>query len=397
MKFIYSATEGQSKNKTSGVVSAANRPAAIRQLKERGLVVLSLTLVKEQKEYYLGSVSATEKVILTKHLAIMLQAGVSLDEALQVLEAQSRGRMKEIILKIHEDVTSGELLATALSKFPRVFNDYYINMIRAGEQSGNLVANLELLGKQFAKDYELRKKSQSAMIYPGLIFSMTVGLGIIIAIFVLPRLSKMFQAFQFELPWTTRALIAVANFVRDFGILSAVLAVLFLVGIVFFARFKKTKRYFHWLYLHLPVVKLVSHDVNLARFATVLGSLRKSGLPITSALATTAQVLGNEVYRQSLRDAIAAMDQGENLSLAMERTKIFPLFVSRMIGIGERTGNLEQVLEYLQDYYDNELDNVLKNLSTILEPAMLLIIGGLVALVAFSIITPIYNFVGAVG
>lgn len=396
MKFVYSATSKR-KKKIQGTVEAPNRPAAIRRLKEKGLVVTSLLEIKKPKEYFISPVSALEKVMLTKHLSIMLHSGISLDEALRIIELQSKGRLKPIISKIHEDVTSGELLADSLAKYPRVFNDYFVNMVRAGEQSGNLVQNLEMLGKQFARDYDLKKKSQSAMLYPALVMGMTVGLGVIISLFVLPRLSHMFRAFKFELPLTTRMLIAVSDFVRDYGVLTVIILVLLLILIVWLAKFKLTKPYFHWLYTKIPVVKKITLSVNLARFATVFGSMMKSGIPITTSLQTTAKVLGNEMFKRELRQAANELDTGETLEFTLESSQFFPLFVSRMIGIGEKTGNLEDVLEYLQEYYESELDNLLKNLSTIIEPALLIVIGVIVAVIALSIITPIYNFIGAVG
>ncbi|MBU0646083.1 type II secretion system F family protein [Patescibacteria group bacterium] len=396
MKFVYSATS-QRKKKIQGTVEAPNRAAAIRRLKEKGLVVTSLLEIKKPKQYYLSPVSALEKVMLTKHLAIMLHSGISLDEALRIVELQAKGKLKPILTKIHEDVTSGELLADGLAKYPKVFNDYFVNMVRAGEQSGNLVENLEMLGKQFARDYELKKKSQSAMLYPSLVMGMTVGLGVIICTFVLPQLSHMFRAFKFELPLTTRMLIAVADYVNAYGVLTLILCVVGLILIIWLAKFRHTKPYFHWLYTRLPVVKTITLSVNLARFATVFGSMMKSGIPITTSLHTTAKVLGNEMFKRELNRAAAELDSGETLEFTLESSKFFPIFVSRMIGIGEKTGNLEDVLVYLQEYYENELDNLLKNLSTIIEPAMLIAIGVVVAVIALSIITPIYNFVGSVG
>lgn len=396
MKFVYSAT-AKHKKKMQGTVEAPNRAAGIRRLKDKGLVVTSLLEVKQPKQYYISPVSAIEKVMLTKHLAIMLHAGISLDEALRIVELQAKGKLKPILIQIHEDVTSGELFADGLAKYPKVFNDYYVNMIRAGEQSGNLVENLEMLGKQFARDYELKKKAQSAMLYPALVLGMTIGLGVIISLFVLPRLSHMFRAFKFELPLTTRMLIHVSDFTRDYGILTVVLCFILLVLIIWLAKFKHTKPYFHWAYTKIPVVKTLSVSVNLARFATVFGSMMKSGIPITTSLHTTAKVLGNEMFKRDLVRSATQLDTGETLEYTLESSKFFPLFVSRMIGIGEKTGNLEDVLVYLQEYYENELDNLLKNLSTIIEPALLIVIGFIVAVIALSIITPIYNFVGAVG
>ncbi len=397
MKFRYSATAKNGK-KTSGELEADSKDLVLRDLRERGLFVTSLVEAEGPRQFTIGGVSALEKVTLTKHLGIMLRSGIPLDEALRILESEGKGKLKRILKTVREDVQGGDTLSDSLGKYPETFNNYYIHMIRAGEQSGRLSENLELLADRFSKDYELTQKALSAMLYPALIFGMTVGLGVIISVFVLPRLSGLFTSFQFELPWTTRVLIIVSDFIRFHGFITAIILVTSFVVTVWASRAKQTRSYFHRLYLRLPVVSTIARSVNLSRFATVFGSLLKSGVPINQAVTVTAQVLSNEAYRAVLTSAVARVNTGESLSTTLAGAPhLFPHFSMRMMRIGEETGKLEDVLDYLGQFYENELDNTLKNLSTMIEPVLLVTIGAIVALVALSIISPIYNFVGSVG
>jgi type IV pilus assembly protein PilC len=395
MKFLYTATTKDGK-KSRGEIEATNRPAAVKRLKEKKLTVTSLAEVERVHELYFGVVSPLQKVVLTKHLGIMLRAGIPLDEALQVLESQSKGKLHQVLSKVRGDVESGMRLGDALAEYPRIFNGYYVNMIRAGEESGSLVENLEQLSLRYGKDYELKQKAQSALLYPALVLALTGGLGAIISLFVLPRLTGLFRAFEFELPWYTRALIAVSNFMADYGLIATIGGVIAVVALVWLARQPVVSPLTHTLYLHLPVVKKISRPLNLARFAMVLASLLKSGIPITVAVGITANVLGNMRYRQVLLEAVSRVETGEPLSSVLAESALFPAFATRMIMIGEQTGKLEDVLAYLAEFYETELDITLKNLSTIIEPVLLISIGIIVASVALSILTPIYNFIGSI-
>lgn len=380
-----------------GTLEATSRATAIRELKDRSLVVMSLVAEERGSTFEIGFISVLEKVTLTKHLGIMLRAGVTLDESLRILEFQARGKLKQVLRRVRADVEAGKRLADALEAHPRVFNPYFVNMIRAGEESGNLVENLDALALRFGKDYELRQKALSAMFYPALVLTLTFSLGLIISLFVLPRLTSLFRAFDFELPWTTRLLIAASNFMVSYGLFVTVGLIGGIILVMWAARQRFMAPFMHWLYLHLPIVRNVSRTVNLARFSMVLGSLLKSGIPISLAIPITGNVLGNMAYRRVLTDISPRVDAGEPLSVTLEDSSLFPPFVTRMILVGEETGKLEEVLFYLAEFYESELDITLKNLSTVIEPLLLVTIGLIVAGVTLSIITPIYNFISVIG
>lgn len=395
MKFLYTAT-GKDGKKSGAEIEAPNRQAALKLLKELKLTVTSLMAVERGKELYLSKISQLQKVVLTKHLAIMLHAGIALDEALRILEMQSKGKLRAVLAEVRQRVESGERLADAFSGHPSVFNTFYVNMVRAGEESGNLADNLEQLALRYGKDFELRRKAQSAMLYPALVLVLTGALGMVVSLFVLPRLTTLFRAFRFELPWYTRLLISVSEFMADYGILTFVLVILAVVGAAWLFRAPFAAPVVHRLYLRVPVAKEISRTVNLARFSMVLGSLLRSGVPITAAVAVTGNVLGNAAYRDTLLRAVPRVDTGEPLSSILEESPLFPMFTTRMLQVGEQTGKLEDMLAYLSQFYESELDNTLKNLSTLIEPVLLVTVGLIVAFVALSIITPIDNFIGQI-
>jgi type II secretory pathway component PulF len=397
MKFIFVATTGQGQRRR-GVVEAPSRVEALRELKRRKLTPLSLSPERRGTEIVIPYVTPLEKVVLTKHLAIMLRAGITLSSALETLVLQSRGYLRGVLEALRDDVEAGERLADAMAAHPRVFSDYYINMVRAGEESGNLAENLEQLSLRFGKDYELRRKAQSAMFYPALVLTLTAALGLLISLFVLPRLSNLFQAFDFELPLSTRVLIAVSAFLAENGVAATIVLVAGVVAGVSLLRSRALRPATHRVYLRLPIVREVIRFVNLARLSMVLGSLLRSGIPINHAIPITANVLTNAAYKQALLRASDRVNTGEPLStLLQQNLHLFPPFVYRMVLIGEQTGKLDEMLFYLAEFYETELDTVLKNVSTFIEPLLLVVIGLVVAFTALAIITPVYNFIGAIG
>lgn len=395
MKFQYAGRARGGKSRR-GVVEATSRAEAVRELKRRGVTVVSVAAEAGVWEFSPFGVTVLEKMMLTKHLSLLLRAGVPINDGLDILIEQARGRLKSVLRTVRADVEAGERLGDAFERHPRVFSNFYINMIRAGEVSGRLVENLDRLAVRFAKDYELRQKAQSALLYPALVLVLTGGLGMMVSLFVLPRLITLFSSFDQELPWSTRALLWSAQFLADNGVVFLVALVAIVVAFVWAVRQKFAAPVVHRVYLLLPFVRSISRDVNLARFFMALGSLLKSGVPIDQAVRISSDLLGNAAYRRALAAAATRIDTGERLSGILSDHPLFPPFATRMIAVGEETGTLEDVLAYLAEFYENELDLTLKNLSVIIEPALIIFIGVLVAGVALAIISPIYGFIGAV-
>lgn len=347
----------------------------------------------------LSRVNFLDKLLFTKHLATMIKAGIPIAEALATLVDQTKSlQFKKVLSGVLADVENGQSLAKSLQKYPRVFDQFYISLIEVGEESGTLEENLEFLAKQLAKDYALRKKIQGAMLYPGLVFAATTIMGGFIALFILPKLVDFFSAFEIELPLTTKILLFFANTMKDYGVWLALglLGFLFLTSLVL--RLPKVKPKWHQLILKFPLFGEMLLYGQLARFARNLGTLVKSGVPVTKSLETTAATLSNLKFKADLIEIGQFLAKGKNIGVALEQKKFseFPPLVSKMISVGEKTGKLDETLLYLGDFYEDEIDNISKNLTTILEPVLLISIGLVVGFVALAIISPIYELTGSI-
>ncbi len=395
MKFLYTArTEGGKRFRDQ--IAATSKQAALNALKQKKLIVTSLTRIERGTQIYIGGVTNSQKISFTKNLAIMLRSGVGLAESLETLTLQAKGKLHEVLHEVHKEVVSGKTLADALGQHASTFSGYYVNMVRAGEESGNLADNLELLANRFSKDHEITQKVKGALLYPAIVLILALILGISVTLFVFPKLTVLFKSMKYELPIYTRAMIAVSTFLSQHGIATLIIAIVVITGLVWLARSKFAAPFFHRLYLHIPGLSQIIHTMNMARFSVIFGSLLRAGIPIAKALETTGNIIGNEVYKREILRAVPRVKAGEPFSSVIEESSLFPIFTTRMLVIGEQTGKLNDMLGYLSGFYEEELDDTLKNLSTVLEPALIVIIGLVVLAVAVSIITPIYNFVGAV-
>lgn len=348
---------------------------------------------------FAGSVSFKEKFFFTKHLSLMLKSGIPIDDILSTLATQAKGELfRKVLTQVAEDVSRGQSLTKALSKHPRVFSPFYRSLVEVGEESGTLEESLFYLVEQMEKEHTLAQKVQSAMLYPAIVLTATGVIGFAIAFFILPQIVTLFESFQVELPLTTKILIWTAHFLKDWGLIALPALGAFIVGLAFFLNLPTIKPHWHALLLRLPIFGYLFQNVALAAVCRNLGIMLKSGVPITSALDTSAEVEENLVYKRDLGKIAEEVKKGKTLeSIFIEQKfKEFPIFMVRMIGVGEKSGNLEENLAYLGDYFESEVDTIANNLTVILEPALLLFIGGVVAFVALSIISPIYQITGSI-
>jgi len=336
----------------------------------------------------------SERILFAKHLSIMVKTGMTLLGSLMLIKKQMRSKSFIYVLeKIIADVEGGQFLSQSLKKFERLFSSIFVNVIKIGETSGTLSDNLAYLSLELQKKRALRQKVRSALIYPSVILLATLGVTGILAFFVMPRITPIFLTLKVTLPWTTRSLIATSSFLFEYGIyvllgVTALTSVWFLL-LRFFTQF----RFFtHRLILATPFIGSVSRMANLAEFTRTLGLLLKSGTKIVEAIQITADSMRNLVYREALMEASETIKRGELLHVYLsKREDLFFSTASRMIEVGDATGTLEINLFYLADFYENEVDETTKIMSSVLEPAMLLIMGIIVGFVAVSIITPIYE------
>jgi len=344
------------------------------------------------------SISETDKLFLTKNLATMLKAGVPLDEALVTVKEQSNPEIGKLIGQVEKDVENGMTLGKSFGKHPKVFSNLYVSLVEAGEVSGTLELNMMFLAEQMTKEYALKKKVQGALMYPGIVLIATTIMGTGISWFVLPQLIDLFNSLEVKLPLSTKILMWFAYFMRDYGLYVVLGMVSLVIITILLLRIRSIKKQWDQALLKVPFVGQVVMYGQLGSFSRNLGILMKSGLPVVDAFNTTINTLSNLKFVDDLNQVKEKVKSGKSIFESMNDKKYFEFqkLATRMIEVGEKSGNLSEMLLYVSDYYDGEIDNLSKNLSTLLEP-ILLLIGALVGFVAFAIITPIYSLVGGIG
>jgi type IV pilus assembly protein PilC len=398
-KYFFEARTASGETK-EGELEAKDVYELARALRKEGLFLIK---IKEKKEGFKFSfpsfgVSLSEKMFFTRNLATMVGAGVSLPKALASLKEQVKNKkFKKAIGKIEEEVIKGKNFSDALSFYPQIFSEFYQNMIKVAEEAGNLEEVLEILARQLEKENELKSKIKGAMIYPAVILTAMFGIGILMLVMVVPKLAETFKELEIELPMTTKIVIGLGNFLSQKWYLALASLVLFFF---FFYRFLKTKtgkRIFDTLLLKTPVVSGLIKKTNSATIARNLSSLLAGGISLPRALEITANTLGNIFYRQTLTAAAEKVRKGERLSLFLKSYQnIYPLTLISMVEVGEETGETSKILLKLADFYENEVSEATKNLTSIIEPVLMLIIGGAVGFFAVSMVQPMYSMLQAI-
>lgn len=398
MKFTYEIKTKSGKNQ-KGEIEAIDQFSAMKALREQKFAVLTLRANRSipfiSKIHF--PISSKDKIIFAEQLAVMVKAGLPLIEALSSLKEQTSNKdLAVIINELAIDVKGGNAFSRALTKYPKIFPSYFVNVVRSGEKSGNLDQVLRRLADQMTKDYDLVSKVRGAMIYPALILVALIGLVILILVYIIPNLKEIFNEVGAELPLLTRMVIGLADFTKKFIILIFIL----LIGLVVFLkrsmRNSQHRFYFDKIKLKIPIFGRLYKNIYMARFSRNAGTLVAAGLPILEIFKTISTIIGNEVYRRSLEDIAKQVEGGARVSAAIKQHPVFPPMVSNLLNVGERSGSMEQVLFTLADFFDREVDNTTRNLTTILEPVMMLIMGAGVALIIAAVIMPIYNLVNVV-
>lgn len=344
-------------------------------------------------------VSIVEKLLFTKHLAVMLKSGIPLSESVKVVRRQTKSTyFRKVLSWVEKDLRNGQLLHVALGKYPRIFDSIYLSLVKIGEESGNLEENLRFLADQQRKGYEFKKKVQSAMLYPTFILGTAVVVGGGISFFVMPKLVSLFESLDVELPLATKVLLWFAYFMRDYNVLVFGGIIIFVLLFRFFVSMRRVKPWWHRFLLSVPKLGVFLQQVELAAITRNLGIMLKSGLPILMSVRALEDSMRNVVYKGILHQVAAGVEEGRSVEdvFVHMRSAFIPAIVSEMVGVGERTGKIEDSLLYLGDFFEEEVDTASKDLANILEPVILLTIGVVVAFVAMSILSPIYQLTGGI-
>lgn len=397
MNYKYSAKTSDGLATKKGIVEAANTKDAASFLIDRGLIVYSLIPVNEgmSVDAFFASfsrVSLNDMVKLTEQLSNMITAGLPLTKSLEMLVSQAhKKKLQEILVSILEEIEAGSQLSKSMEKYPHVFDDAYVSLIKAGEASGQLGIVLKKLAETLEKQRQFKAKIVGAMIYPAIVMLAMIGAFTAIIIFVIPQMAQIYDSFDIELPFTTIALIKTSNFTTAYWYV-----VLFaLAGIIALQRgianTNEGKYVFAKIYMKIPLIGSLIRQSNIVSFARVLGLLIQSGVPIVDGLNIVKDSMSNVIYRDSVQFFIEDVKHGYPLSQSMNQDKNFPQLANQMVLIGEETGTLDQRLFSISEYYEGEVDKVVKNLSTAVEPLIMIALGAMVALLIFSVILPIYQ------
>jgi type IV pilus assembly protein PilC len=340
-----------------------------------------------------SGINTEQRITFTKNLSAMLGAGLTLSRSLSVIERQSKNKyLKEIIADLQENVKAGSGFHEALVQHPAVFSKLFVSMTKAGEESGKLSETLNVVAKQMDTSYTLTKKVKGAMIYPSIILFAIVVIGILMLIYVVPTLSSTFRSLGADLPLTTRVIVAVSDFMVHNVILVLVALVLVAFGIFAALRSAKGKRALMFASLHMPVIGELVKETYSARAARTLSSLLSSGVEMLTAISITHEVVGENVFGGVLAEAEDVVRKGEPLSASfIAHEKLYPVFFSEMITVGEETGKVADMLSQVAEYYEKDVEEKTKDLSTIIEPLLMLFIGVFVGIFALSMIAPIYS------
>jgi type IV pilus assembly protein PilC len=379
-----------------GEVDAVSKQDVADQLKQRGLIVVDIGNKYRSRELNIelfSRVKAAELAVATRQLSTMVTAGMPILRALQVLEGQTRSKLlKETVAAARSDVEAGLLLSDAIERHPKVFGPLYVAMVRAGEAGGMLDQSLRRTADQLEKDASLRRQIRAATIYPALVISFAVIVLIALVAFLIPVFESVFKQFGGHLPTLTQFMVGFSHLIRHQWYI-----LLFGVPVVFFAFFKWKKSKFgrpKWdaFKLRIPMkIGDVVQKVCIARWSRTLSSLTSAGVPIMQALDITGKTAGNAVIESAMGDVIASVKTGGTISDPLQASSAFPPMVGHMVGVGEETGALDAMLGKIADFYEDEVAAAVKALTSILEPAMIIFVGGIVGVIVISMYLPLFD------
>lgn len=403
MKYRVTIKKGEGANEIR-VIDAPSRFAIYETVQKEGGTVIALTNARNGfhipawLNLTIGTgIKHMEIIRFAKNIAAMLNAGLPLSRSLSVLERQSSNKyFKKIVVDISESIKKGSSFNEALAAHPKVFSDLFIAMAHAGEESGSLSDSLEVVGIQMERSEELVKKIKGAMIYPSIVVSAIIIVGILMLIFVVPTLTKTFTELGVKLPLATRIIVATSNFMAANVILVFVGLIAFVFGSIAFMRSKRGSIIMLWIALHSPVVGELVRETYSARFARTLSSLLSSGVPVLNALGITKAVVHAAVFAKVINEAEENVKKGEPLSTAfVTHTELYPILMGDMLAVGEETGKVAEMLKQIAEFYEADVGEKTKDLSTIIEPVLMLLIGTMVGIFAVAIISPIYSLSSA--
>ena len=381
-----------------GLIVSDTKDAASVTLKRNGIQIISIKAQQSAGTKGFGKVKAKDLAIFTRQFSVMIDAGLPLVQCLEILGAQQEDKgFQKIIAAVRQDVEQGATLQTALSKHPKAFNDLYVNMVGAGEAGGILDVILQRLSGYIEKAVKLTAKVKSAMIYPIAVISIALIVVVIIMVKVIPVFSAMYEGLGSTLPLPTRICIGISNVLIRYSYIVIAFSVLIYFGTRQYYRTVNGKLQIDGLMLKIPVLGDILLKVAVARFCRTLGTLISSGVPILEGMDITARTSGNQVVQNAILKSKEAVEQGRNIATPLAETKIFPPMVVQMVGVGEATGALDAMLSKVADFYEDEVDNAVAGMTSLMEPVMIAMLGGIIGFIVVAMYMPIFQLANVVG
>jgi len=384
-----------------GEVEAESKQAVAEQLKERGLVVVDIAHKYRSKELNIelfASVKAKDLAVASRQLATMVTSGMSIMRALQVLETQTGSKLlRDTIAAVRHDVEAGLLLSDAMGRHPKVFGPLYVAMVRAGETGGVLEECLLRVADQLEKDAALRRQVRAAMIYPALIITFAVGVLLALVAFLIPVFVGVFKQFPGKLPALTQFMVNFSHLVTHQWYVLIVAVGAMIGGFIWVRRNKRAHDVWDAFKLRIPMkIGEVVQKVCIARWSRTLASLTSAGVPIMQAIEITGKTAGNAVIEKSMGDVITSVKGGGTISAPLKDCPAFPPMVAQMVGVGEETGALDSMLAKIADFYDSEVEAAVKALTSIMEPVMIIFVGGIVGVIVISMYLPLFSIYNSI-
>ena len=387
--------QGQSVN---GDMEASNAEAVVATLRKQQIITTSVKAKAKDIEISIpgfgGKVSEKEVAIFTRQFSTMIDAGLPLVQCLEILASQQDNKtFRKVLVRIRQDVEGGATLAAALKKESKTFNDLYANMVEAGEAGGILDTILNRLAVYIEKSITLKKRIKSAMIYPSTIVTVAVVVVIFLLLFVIPTFKSMFEGFGATLPLPTRIVLGLSNLVRRYFLFAIVGTIGAVVGLRYFYKTPVGRKQIDSLLLKAPVFGMLLRKVAVAKFTRTLGTLISSGVAILDGLEITARTAGNKVVEEAIMKTRVSIAEGKTIAAPLKETTVFPPMVVQMIAVGEQTGALDSMLSKIADFYDEEVDTAVANLTSLLEPLLMVFLGVVIGGVVIAMYLPIFKLV----
>jgi len=398
MQYSYKAKNTDGKI-VKGIMDAESEAIAQNVLREKNLFVLEIKGTKEQplEKYFKKKIAIKDKIIFTEQLGIMIKSGISIVDGLRALEEETENKNFAIIIKkIISDVEGGTPFSKSLEKHKEAFSEIYVNMVKSGEQSGKIDMVLLRLASQLEKEYELKRKIKGALAYPIFVMIALVVVLVLVITYIIPQLKIVFDDAGVSLPLLTRILIGMSAFLQQYGLYLLAIVVMLVVAGIQFRKTEPGRRIFDSILIKIPVFGLLLKKSYMAQFTRTFASLVASGLPLLDVFRVAGGTIGNILYEKEIEQMALEIKSGQPISSTLKKSKLMPKMVGQLASVGEKSGNIDEVFDTLADFFERDVDNITSNLSALLEPIIMVVMGVGIGLVIVAIYQPIYGLVNAI-